>query len=208
MTATSLFEHVVVATDSDQVATVVDRSGGDVEMTRKDHRSGTLRVAEVAARRGFEQLIVNVQGDQPFITRDCLAKLLQPFAAGDEVLMTTVAGPLRPPSEASDPSVVKVVCDLSGRALYFSRSPIPSTCSPPDLLQHVGIYAFTSEFLDTYAGLPPGPLEISEDLEQLRALEHGYRIHVGCVSQPPLEVNTRNDLRRAEAVAAETPTST
>jgi 3-deoxy-manno-octulosonate cytidylyltransferase (CMP-KDO synthetase) len=198
-----LFEHVVVATDSDRVASTVDRFGGDVEMTRRDHRSGTLRIAEVAARRGYEQIIANIQGDQPFTSRECLVSLLSPFAAARDVVMTTVAAPLTPTIAASDPDVVKVVCDLAGRAMYFSRAVVPWGRTNDVFLRHVGMYAFTSAFLDTYAGLPAGPLEISEDLEQLRALEHGYPIRVGRVSEAPVEVNTPADLSRAEAAVAQ-----
>lgn len=195
------FDEVVLATDSEEIAARVRDFGGASELTRDDHLTGTDRVAEVAERHVDADVIVNVQGDQPFTTADMLGALVSPYLAGEWPPMTTLACPLADPSWWTDPNVVKVVRDVNGYALYFSRSSIPhggmdqnSQIRP---LHHLGLYAFTRETVLQFPMLPPTPLEQQERLEQLRALEHGIRIRVCDTDRPVLEVNTPEDLERA-----------
>jgi 3-deoxy-manno-octulosonate cytidylyltransferase (CMP-KDO synthetase) len=196
------FERVVVATDSDEIAACVHGFGGEVEMTRSDHATGTDRVAEVAERVPEADVIANVQGDQPFVTARMLEQLLEPYLVGDIPEMTTLACPLDPRA-AHDPNLVKVVCDRAGRALYFSRAPIPhGVDGTAPFLHHLGLYAFRAEFLRVYSTLAETQLERCERLEQLRALEHGYRIIVCRTEHAVLEVNTPEDLERAQTLVA------
>lgn len=192
------FDRVIVATDNDEIAAAVRGFGGEVEMTRDDHRSGTDRVAEVAARHPEADVVVNVQGDQPFATPEMLGALVAPYTAGETPPMTTLACPITDPRLVDDPNAVKVVCDVNGDALYFSRSRIPwSAEGDAELLHHLGLYAFTRETVLRFPSFPPTPLEGHERLEQLRALEHGVKIRVCRAERPVLEVNTREDLDEA-----------
>jgi 3-deoxy-manno-octulosonate cytidylyltransferase (CMP-KDO synthetase) len=190
------FERVIVATDSDEIASAVTAFGGDVELTSPDHQSGTDRVAEVARRHPEFTVVANVQGDQPFVTPAMLAALLDPYLSGDNPDVATLACPLVPSADPRDPNTVKVVCDSNGRALYFSRSPIPH--GGREYLHHLGLYAFRADFLARYTMLPVGALEQAEDLEQLRVLERGHEIRVCVIASTVLEVNTAADVRRAE----------
>lgn len=194
--ASNVFDDVVVATDNSEIADCVVGFGGRVEMTAATHRSGTDRVAEVAQRFPAD-FVANVQGDQPFATADALRALMAPFSR-DEPAMTTVACPLDDAGRR-DTNVVKVVCARSGDALIFTRAVVPHGEITPDVpvFHHLGLYAFTRQFLAEYATLPPTPLERCESLEQLRALEHGYRIQVSVIAAPLLEVNTQADLEAA-----------
>lgn len=194
------FGEVLVATDSDEIGGCVRGFGGRVELTRPDHRTGTDRVAEVAERRPEADVVVNVQGDQPFTTAEMLTTLVQPYLAGERPAMTTLACSLTDRAQMGDPNVVKVVCDLRGDALYFSRSAIPYDGGEgPDALHHLGLYAFTREALLTIPSLESTPLERAEQLEQLRALEHGHRIRVCRTDRATLEINTPADLDRARS---------
>lgn len=196
-------QAVVVATDDDRILRAVQSFGGEVMMTREDHPSGTDRVAEVA-RRLDADIIVNVQGDEPLVepaSLNLLADLLirDPFAD-----MATLAVPIPSVEAWRDPGCVKVVCDERGRALYFSRSPIPHVRDgEPDLqrrparfLQHLGLYAYRRNFLFELASLPPHPLEEFEKLEQLRVLAVGRSINVGIVSHAGRGVDTPADYQR------------
>jgi 3-deoxy-manno-octulosonate cytidylyltransferase (CMP-KDO synthetase) len=201
----SVFTKVVVATDSEAVADCVRGFDGKVEMTRSDHPSGTDRVAEVAERYPQMSVIVNVQGDQPFVTPEMLAQLVTPYLCGHSPDMTTLACPLDHKTDYSDPNVVKVLCDRSSRALYFSRAPIPyyrNSASAP-VFRHLGLYAFRRDFLAKYAKLTPTPLEYCEGLEQLRVLEHGYSITVCHTPTVVLEVNTSDELLQAQSLVAQ-----
>lgn len=196
------FDHVVVATDSELIADQVRQFGGSLELTRTDHPSGTDRVAEVAGRHPDADVIVNVQGDQLFLTPATLSALVSPYTSGESPAMATLACPVSDPRLRSDPNVVKVVCDVRGYALYFSRSPIPHgrDMEQPPILHHLGLYAFSRESLLAFPSLERTPLERQERLEQLRALEHGIQIRVSQVEHPPLEVNTPRDLELAHQV--------
>lgn len=191
---------VIVATDDDRIESAVRSFGGNVVRTRPDHPSGTDRVAEVA--RGLDaDIIVNLQGDEPMIdpaSLDLLPLLLHHDSGAD---MATLAVPIATKEQWLNPNCVKVVCDATGRALYFSRSPIPFVrdgepnfaAEPPLFLQHLGLYAYRRSFLLSLATLPPEPLEQLERLEQLRVLALGRRIAVGVVRQTSIGVDTRAD---------------
>lgn len=183
-------ERVLVATDDRRVYDAVRAHGADVVMTG-EHPSGTDRVAE-AARNSGALRVVNVQGDEPFVDPTDIARVAA--AVTDATPIATAAAPLTEGFE--DPARVKVVCDDGGRALYFSRQPIP-TGGPYRL--HVGLYAFTAAALQAVAALPPAPLERAERLEQLRWLAAGYRIRVVSVPAGPISVDTAEDLARARA---------
>ena len=199
-----LIGELVVATDSARVVQVAEQSGVRGVLTDGAHQTGTDRVAEVASRSdcaGFDT-IVNIQGDEPFLTREALAGALARVEQGDEI--GTAAAPLDP-ALADDPSRVKVVTDARGRALYFSRARIPHLREPGDpsdglYWQHLGIYAFTRAALARWVTLPPCEAELAERLEQLRALHNGMTIGVARLQEAALPgVDTAEDLRRAEA---------
>lgn len=211
-------DMAVVATDDRRIYDAVQSFGGNVMMTREDHPSGTDRVAEVASKLDAD-IIVNLQGDEPLIepaTLDLVARLLKGgglaprdrFDSRSESttnvvpVMATLATPITSIEQWRDPNCVKVVCDKQGRALYFSRSPIPFVRDgEPDFasgrfLQHLGIYAYRREFLLKLATLPPEPIEQIEKLEQLRVLALGYRIQVGVVPHAHRGVDTPADYQR------------
>ena len=198
----SAFSKVVVATDSEKVADCVRGFGGAVEMTSSDHETGTDRVAEVAERYPEMDAIANVQGDQPFVTAEMLAQLVAPYVSGDSPDMTTLACPINSDEAYSDPNTVKVLCDQHQQALYFSRAPIPFYRNPVSVpvYHHLGLYAFRRDFLARYAQLSPTPLEQCEALEQLRVLEHGYRIVVCPTENSIVEINTPADLVKAKSM--------
>lgn len=198
-----LVDELVVATDSTMVARVAELSGVRAVMTR-DHVSGTERVAEVAELPEFasHDVVVNIQGDEPFLPRAALEGALARVASGDDI--GTAAAPLDAEA-ADDPSRVKVVADAAGRALYFSRAPIPyrreRTRAPAHLYwQHLGVYVYQRQALAQWTRLPPSPAEEAERLEQLRALHHGLTVGVARLTNPAEPgVDTAEDLRRAEA---------
>jgi 3-deoxy-manno-octulosonate cytidylyltransferase (CMP-KDO synthetase) len=198
--ARSLAE-VWVATDDARIRNAVISFGGRVVMTRPDHPSGTDRIAE-AAQSLKADVVVNVQGDEPLLDPEEIDAVIEPFRADPELVMTTAATPIRDPRDVLDPNVVKVVLDGRGDALYFSRLPVPYHRSGETghHLRHLGLYAYRREFLFTYAALPPTPLERAEALEQLRALENGYRIRVVMTEHVSLGVDTPADLERARAM--------
>lgn len=173
---------VMVATDDQRIADVVVGFGGNVVMTRDDHRSGTDRLAEVAERFADIDVIVNVQGDEPLIDPHTIDSAVKPLLAHGDVEMSTIAAPITDPAEVNSPDVVKVVLDADGFALYFSRSPIPHYRDAAEnkrtYLAHVGLYVYRRECLMKLASLAPTALEQAESLEQLRALENGIRIKV------------------------------
>ncbi len=191
----------VVATDDARIFDAVKCFGGNVVMTRDDHVSGTDRVAEVAAKLDAD-IIVNLQGDEPLIepaTLDMVARLL---ADDRDSMMATLAVPIQSLEQWRDPNCVKVVCDKQGRALYFSRSPIPFVRDgAPDFstghfLQHLGLYAYRRDFLLKLASLPAEPIECTEKLEQLRVLALGFAIQVGVVPHAHRGVDTPADYQR------------
>ncbi len=198
-----MVDELVVATDAPMVAEVVERAGVRAVLTRADHPSGTDRVAEVAARPEFSgfDMIANIQGDEPFLDGEALRGAIARVRGGDDV--GTAAAPLEP-SQAEDPARVKVVTDLAGRALWFSRAAIPfrrDADAPTAGLywQHIGLYVYTRAALARWVTLPPTMAEQAEKLEQLRALEHGMSIGVARLGAGTLPgIDTVEDLTRAQ----------
>lgn len=202
-------DRVIVATDDQRIADTVGAFGGEVVMTRSDHATGTDRIAEVA--EGLDdELIVNVQGDEPLIDPAMIQAAVAPLLADSTIPMGTLGAPLTSLEEYRNPNVVKVVTDRQGFALYFSRAPIPYPRDFADNLEqrwpelavakHVGLYVYRRSFLLNYPDLPATPLEEQECLEQLRALEHGYRIRVATTDLVGQGVDTPEDLERVRAL--------
>ena len=202
-------DRVIVATDDQRIARAVTAFGGEVVMTRSDHATGTDRLAEVAAGLD-DQLIVNVQGDEPLINPAMIQAAVAPMLADDSIPMATLKTPLTSLAEYRNPNVVKVITDQLGFALYFSRAPIPY---PRDVIsdieqhwqrlataRHIGLYVYRREFLLRYPHLQSTPLETQECLEQLRALEHGYRIRVTQTELSGHGVDTPEDLERVRKI--------
>jgi 3-deoxy-manno-octulosonate cytidylyltransferase (CMP-KDO synthetase) len=203
--AASSVAEVIVATDEVRIARAVEDFGGTVRMTRATHRSGTDRVAEVASGLTCD-LVVNVQGDEPLLESAMIDEAVAPFLADPSLVMGSLRRPITDDNDLANPNVVKVVVDRDEFALYFSRAPIPYH-RPHDALEvpafkHVGLYVYRREFLIRLAGLPPTPLERSEMLEQLRALEHGYRIKVVQTAFDSIGVDTPADLERVRRLVA------
>ena len=193
-----LVDAVLVATDDDRIAQAVDAFGGLAVMTRPDHVSGTDRLAEVAAALDAE-LIVNVQGDLPFIAPDAIDRAVALVRNRPALSMGTLRRRLLDADELTRPSVVKVVVDRDGDALYFSRLPIPFAGSgQPEAVRwkHIGLYVYRREFLLRLSALEPTALERAESLEQLRALEHGFRIGTVEIAADTIEIDTPEDLER------------
>ena len=204
VTATALFDAVVVATDDERIYQEVERFGGTVVMTSADHPSGTDRVAEASRFYPEAELIVNVQGDEPFVRAGQLRDLLSAFA-DERVAIATLATPITEEHQLLSPNVVKVVRDARGGALYFSRHAIPYLRDVPigrwldegGHLQHLGVYAYRAEVLQQITNLPPAPIERAERLEQLRWLDAGYRIHVTLTDDVSMGIDTPADLEAA-----------
>jgi len=209
--------RVIVATDNDMVAERVAAFGGEVCRTRADHQSGTERLAEVVEHYGFDsdQVIVNVQGDEPFIPAENIAQVAKNLAQQNKARMATLAVKINDVEEAFNPNAVKVICDKDGYALYFSRSTIPydrirflSNDNVSEIgdyyLRHIGIYAYRAGFIQDYVSWPASQLEQIESLEQLRVLWQGEKIHVDVAStRLPVEgVDTPEDLEKARAYAS------
>jgi 3-deoxy-manno-octulosonate cytidylyltransferase (CMP-KDO synthetase) len=196
-------DQVIVATDDDRILEAVRSFGGQAVRTRADHASGTDRVAEVA--RGLDaDIIINLQGDEPLIPPGLLDLLPELLRRDPEADVATLAVPITSVAQWHDPSCVKVVCDRLGRAMYFSRSPIPFVREGQPVfkdrfalfLQHLGLYAYRRSFLLELAAQPPDPLEELEKLEQLRVLRLGRRIQVGVVQHAGKGVDTPADYQR------------
>jgi 3-deoxy-manno-octulosonate cytidylyltransferase (CMP-KDO synthetase) len=203
-------DRVLVATDDPRIVEAVEAFGGGVQLTRRDHASGSDRIAEVAAGLDSD-VIVNVQGDEPLLEVSMVEQVIASLAEDPAVEMATLRCRIVDPAELSDPNVVKVVVDRDGRALYFSRWPIPYVRSSrvPGLLhaevafyKHIGLYAYRRQFLLAFAALEPTPLEQAESLEQLRALEHGYRIRTALSARGSVGVDTIEDLERVRRILA------
>jgi len=210
----ALIDRVIVATDDQRVFQTVVNAGEEAMMTSPDHPTGTDRLAEVAAQLDAE-IIVNVQGDEPLIEPATIDAAIEPLLADQSIVMSTTCEPIGSAEDALKSNVVKVAIDHNGFALYFSRHPIPfprlaalehgtigaALEAQPELLKlyhkHTGLYAYRRDFLLTYAKLPSTPLEQIEALEQLRALEHGYRIKVVEVAHRSIGVDTPEDLELA-----------
>jgi 3-deoxy-manno-octulosonate cytidylyltransferase (CMP-KDO synthetase) len=201
--ATSV-SSVLVATDDERILEAVRGFGGVACMTSPEHRSGTDRLAEVAAELASE-IIVNVQGDEPLLEPGMIDEAIEPLLADPMVVMSTLRKRIEDPAELANPNVTKVVVDREGYALYFSRAPIPYTrqgCPPAPAWRHIGLYVYRRDCLLQLASLPPTALEQSEALEQLRALEHGIRILAVETSHDSIGVDTPDDLERVRRITA------
>lgn len=195
-------DEVIVATDDQRIADAVARFGGVARLTQTAHRTGTDRIAEVARDLACD-IVVNPQGDEPLLDPRMIEDVVRPLLEDPDILMTTLRRPITDPADYFNPHVVKVTVDAAGDALYFSRASIPAAgpaAAGPDLPPchaHVGLYAFRREFLLRFAALPQTPLERIESLEQLRALEHGYRIRTVATQHVTVGVDTPEDLEKA-----------
>ena len=185
---------IVIATDDERISDAARAFGARVKMTRTDHVSGTDRVAEVASAFEDVDLVVNVQGDEPLIDPGAIDAAILPLLEEPAIPMGTLKKQIEDPREVADPNVVKVVTDRFENAIYFSRSPIPH--SAPTRYKHLGLYVYRRNFLLKYSDLPVGPLERAERLEQLRALENGFKIRVVETDYESLGVDTPDDLER------------
>ncbi|MEO8402806.1 MAG: 3-deoxy-manno-octulosonate cytidylyltransferase [Gammaproteobacteria bacterium] len=196
----NVLTDVIVATDSEEIADVIHRVGGKTMMTDPALATGSDRVAAVAEQHPEMDVIINLQGDEPFIRARMLEQLVAPYLAGELPEMTTLASPLDMNSKYREPGAVKVITDLNGNALYFSRSPIPyfRTEHRAPVYHHMGLYAYRRDFLMVYKTLPQTPLEKIESLEQLRVLEHGYKIRVCLTEDKTLEINTPEEYELAQ----------
>jgi len=200
-------DAVVVATDHPEIARTVERFGGQVVMTSPDCASGTDRVAETARQLPDAEVLINVQGDEPEIAATAIDQVIELLERNAAAGMATLATPIRQPEQLTNPACVKVVFDASGRALYFSRSPIPFIRdapppaagslapfnNPPVFFQHLGLYAYRREELLRFAALPSSSLEQAEKLEQLRLLQSGGTIAVGVVDHASSGIDTPAD---------------
>jgi len=210
--------EIVIATDDIRIAGACEAFGADISLTRRDHRSGTDRLAEVVAVRGWprDSILVNLQGDEPCMPPALIDQVARDLARHGSAGMATLAYPLRDRSTLFDPHVVKVVTDAEGFALYFSRAPIPwdrdgflgGRDPLPQgtlFLKHIGLYAYRAAFLERFVRWPPAPLEIAESLEQLRVLWHGEAIHVTqAAEQPGPGVDTPSDVQRMAGLLGST----
>ncbi len=201
---------VVIATDDDRIARAARSFGAHVRMTRPDHVSGTDRVAEVASAWEDFDLVVNVQGDEPLIDPNAIDAAVLPLVEEPAIPMGTLKKRIEHENEFLDPNVVKVLTDRFENAIYFSRAGIPfvreraekegATASGTPVYKHIGLYVYRRDFLLRYSGLPMGPLEQAERLEQLRALENGFRIRVVETDYESIGVDTPADLEKVRAL--------
>lgn len=224
--ARSRARAIVIATDAQAIADAVREAGFDAVMTRSDHPSGTDRLAEAATALGLDDdaVVVNLQGDEPEIAPAMLEAVAKRLVDDDEAVMSTCAHPIETLADWLNPNVVKLIADDRGRALYFSRAPIPFARDalrefpnrlpeslPPfaagaEPLRHIGLYAYRAGFLRRYAAMAPAPIEQVEALEQLRVLAAGHRIAVETVADaPPAGIDTPADLEAARARWAQAP---
>jgi 3-deoxy-manno-octulosonate cytidylyltransferase (CMP-KDO synthetase) len=197
----NIVTDVIVATDDQRIFDVVTDFGGKAVLTDKENRSGTDRVAEAAERMGLdpEDIVVNIQGDQPKIHPQHIKDVISPFKEEPNIEMSTLAFKIINKDEIFNPKDCKVTFDSRGYALYFSRSPIPCARDAEtifDTYKHLGVYAYTRRFLETFKNLPEGKLEAIEKLEQLRAIEYGYQIKVVITEYDSPEVDLPEDIPR------------
>lgn len=194
--------RVVIATDDERIFNEARRFGANVRMTSKSHVSGTDRVAEVASAYEDCDLVVNIQGDEPLIDPDAIDAAVLPLVEEPAIPMATLKKRIEDPDGMADPNVVKVVTDRFQNAIYFSRAAIPFSRDghPVPLYKHIGLYVYRRDFLLRYSELPMGPLECIERLEQLRALENGFRIRVVETGYESLGVDTPADLERVRTL--------
>ena len=196
---------VYVATDDERISTYVHEFGGKAVMTEKTHRSGTDRISEAARKMGLERedLIVNIQGDQPVFHSSIVSRLVKPLVEDRSIPMTTLKYRITDENDVQNPNYVKVITDRQGFALYFSRSPIPfyrDDKSKKVHYKHLGFYGFRMDFLIQFTRLSEGMLESAEKLEQLRALEYGFKIKVLETPFDSIEVDVPGDIKKVEEI--------
>ena len=194
----SNLDEVVVATDDERIYKEVERFGGKAVLTSKEHENGTSRIAEVCRKYEEYDVIVNVQGDEPLIEPEMINSIIDSFKTDNSIAMSTLKYKIDSMEEIENPNYVKVVTDKKGYALYFSRSviPYPRKLDIQNYYKHVGIYGYKRDFVIEYAKMEPTPLELSESLEQLRALENGYRIKVMETPYKIIGVDTQEELEK------------
>jgi len=195
-----LIDAAVIATDDERIAEAAAQFGAEVRITASTHATGTDRIAE-AVKNIDAALIVNVQGDEPLLPQEAIQQAVLPLMEDSTIPMGTLKTKITDPADFTNSNVVKVVTDCSGFALYFSRSPIPygrAEKAGAAVFRHIGLYVYKKEFLLTFAELPQTPLEKAESLEQLRALEYGYRIKVAETNYQPVGVDVPDDICRVE----------
>jgi 3-deoxy-manno-octulosonate cytidylyltransferase (CMP-KDO synthetase) len=200
--------RLIIATDDERIEREARRLGAPVRMTRADHRSGTDRAAEVASAESAD-LVVNIQADEPLISPEAIDAAILGLLEAPEIEMVTLKKRIADPEEIFNPNVVKVVSDREGNAIYFSRAPIPHPrdAAAAEHWKHVGLYVYRREFLLSYSQLPVGPLERAESLEQLRALENGYKIRVVETEYESVPVDTPEDLEKVNRLFGDTAAS-
>lgn len=203
----SLVSRVIVATDHESIAEAARDCGAEAMMTPADLPSGTDRIAFVARSLSGNPVLVNVQGDEPFISPAMIDDAVGLFLKGPADSAATIAARVDHPADMANPDVVKVAIALSGDALYFSRSPIPCDRDGAGTTwyRHIGLYVYTKEFLNMFSSWEPTPLERAEKLEQLRILEHGHRIRVAVGAYETLAVDTAEDLEKARELYRKQP---
>jgi 3-deoxy-D-manno-octulosonate cytidylyltransferase len=199
--------RVVVATDDERVKKAVEGFGGEAVLTRRDHRSGTDRVAEIAAHLEAD-IYVDIQGDEPLIDPGTIDAIVAEMVDDDSIQIATPCTAITQPNDVMDPNVVKVVRDFDGNCLYFSRAPIPwvrdsKAAAAPHHWKHVGLYGFRRAALVEYPTLPPGELEAVEQLEQLRWLENGFHIRAVETDYDAISVDVPADIQRVEKILQE-----
>jgi 3-deoxy-manno-octulosonate cytidylyltransferase (CMP-KDO synthetase) len=199
-------DRVIVATDDERIVKAVQEFGGEARMTRPEHRTGTERVAEVAAHEAGD-VFVNVQGDEPLLDPEAVDTAVDALLNEPQAAIATVSTPIRTPGDIMDPNVCKVVLDFDDNALYFSRAPIPWVRDTGGHVQarhlkHLGLYVFRRDALLEYPTLPQGELERIEQLEQLRWLENGWKIRVAQVQHDAISVDVPEDIQKVEKLLA------
>lgn len=202
--ATQLFDQVIVATDSQEIFNLINQHDGQAVMSQKEHDSGSDRIAEAVANLSAD-IVVNVQGDEPFVAKENLAKLIDVFKQdiNNQVDVASLMFPISTLNDVNNPNHVKVVVDQNNFALYFSRSPIPYNRDGivgVEYFQHIGVYAFRKSALMAFTQWPSATLENIEKLEQLRYLENGKRIRMARVEEPTIGIDTPEDLAKAKAL--------
>ncbi len=204
--------RVIIATDDPRILRAVADFGGEAAMTRPEHRSGTERVAEVAAsmKNAEDEIFINVQGDEPLIEPEAIDTLVEAIESDEEVQIATLMVPIARPADIMDPNVVKVVLDFDGNALYFSRAPIPwvrdrNAPVHAQHMKHLGIYGFRRSALLDFPTLPLGDLERVEQLEQLRWMENGFKIRVVETRHDSVSVDIPEDVERVEQLLRDMP---
>lgn len=191
----SLLSNLIVATDDQRIQETVSKFGGNTVLTSENCATGTDRIAEVLDHNNAlktSDIIVNIQGDEPCLEPEVMESVVKELILDPSIQMATAASKIHSREDLRNPHIVKCVVDLNHHAIYFSRSPIPSGDGPS--LRHIGIYAYRKDFLKVYTTLPKTPLQLAEDLEQLKVIEHGYKIKVAVVESKSIGVDTPEDL--------------